>query len=909
MTRLNSVLFTITTLALLPACGKMADTDPFPDTKEEREESENEGEESTEGEDKETVEGEDENPTDGEREGEETPQPCQRDEDCDPDLVCDIDTGECVLPISLDAGRTESDAGHPQPDTGRICEPPCPARLDCVNGKCRCSNNLTDCGPEAGCVNAQENTNHCGECFNACDDGQPCENGECACMPSPELCDGNDNDCDDEADEDFDLLTDLANCGECGRECDDTYSCMEGECLCANGLSECNTACFDLEINQEHCGACNSPCGDLHHCVAGECACRNRAHIECADECIDARTDPANCGECGNVCAQYLDCIDGECDCEDEDEIDCGWNCIDLQTNRFDCGQCGNACGNQQQCIQGECVCNDPSKRVCGEICENLQTSRENCGECGNMCAQGANCQNGECVCTRYYLGDNPSWNACNPWDECIVCGDTCRNLTLRYDCGACGNECAIEAGEYCEDGECHCPRDEIICDGFCRDTQTDHDHCGECGNECAEHLICANGECRCENEEHTDCNGVCCEHTCCDGVCIDTLNDPLNCGECGNECSHDTCWDGVCPCNEEGWAVCDKECPYDRHDSNMCRTCTEFCGYQCANLQVDRDNCGECGNICRDGFACRDGVCENIELETCEGVLDSNADDVFSYWHDVWYHYIYNDDGYMVGATNPINRDPWQQHTYRFFYDDSGRLVTEEYDSFDDGCAFDRLDGSSDERTTYTYYENGRVATKDHEDYNGLAINGMMTTYIYNNLGHLIREEVENQSGDPLWLITYNYNYAERSMVRSFDIGPDDQIDAISYSEYDTRWRLVMKEHDADLSTEEPSWRRTYSYDAYGWLEVEEYDRDPDGNMDERIVYTYDDNGRLTVKEEYRINRPQLDDLLEWRFTYSYNADGYLAYIERARGNSDEINRRWICECGICSMPSIWDE
>ncbi|MCB9543387.1 MAG: hypothetical protein H6703_13190, partial [Myxococcales bacterium] len=39
------------------------------------------------------------------------------------------------------------------------------------------------------------------------------------CAPVDELCDAIDNDCDGAIDEDFDLASDPAHCGSCGRQC------------------------------------------------------------------------------------------------------------------------------------------------------------------------------------------------------------------------------------------------------------------------------------------------------------------------------------------------------------------------------------------------------------------------------------------------------------------------------------------------------------------------------------------------------------------------------------------------------------------------------------------------------------------------------------------------------------------
>ncbi len=62
-----------------------------------------------------------------------------------------------------------------------------------------------------------------------------------------EVCDGVDNDCDDEVDEGFDLRTDLANCGACGEVCatppGGRTECVEGRCA----LTGCDGGYHDLD--------------------------------------------------------------------------------------------------------------------------------------------------------------------------------------------------------------------------------------------------------------------------------------------------------------------------------------------------------------------------------------------------------------------------------------------------------------------------------------------------------------------------------------------------------------------------------------------------------------------------------------------------------------------------------------
>jgi hypothetical protein len=55
------------------------------------------------------------------------------------------------------------------------------------------------------------------------------------CIPTPEVCDGLDNNCNGVVDEGFNLSSDPFNCGGCGNVCPDgpsgTKACMAGSCI------------------------------------------------------------------------------------------------------------------------------------------------------------------------------------------------------------------------------------------------------------------------------------------------------------------------------------------------------------------------------------------------------------------------------------------------------------------------------------------------------------------------------------------------------------------------------------------------------------------------------------------------------------------------------------------------------
>ncbi len=99
-----------------------------------------------------------------------------------------------------------------------------------------------------------------------------------------EVCNGMDDDCDGQVDEDFDFASDIANCGTCGNVCDFTHAmgmCQAGRCQingCDPGFGDCNgrtsDGCeSDSATDTSNCGRCGTRCrGGSSMCCSGTCA-------------------------------------------------------------------------------------------------------------------------------------------------------------------------------------------------------------------------------------------------------------------------------------------------------------------------------------------------------------------------------------------------------------------------------------------------------------------------------------------------------------------------------------------------------------------------------------------------------------------------------------------------------------
>jgi hypothetical protein len=127
------------------------------------------------------------------------------------------------------------------------------------NKVCACPDGKTACNER--CVNLETNDNHCGECFNRCDEDVECVNGMCggACTPpSLELCDPGFPPCAGDTCFCFEV-TETPGQGRCISDffCSDVVSCRNGQIDCPTGFTCVTNTC---------CGA------GVQLCVPDECS-------------------------------------------------------------------------------------------------------------------------------------------------------------------------------------------------------------------------------------------------------------------------------------------------------------------------------------------------------------------------------------------------------------------------------------------------------------------------------------------------------------------------------------------------------------------------------------------------------------------------------------------------------------
>ncbi|MCB9554303.1 MAG: SUMF1/EgtB/PvdO family nonheme iron enzyme [Myxococcales bacterium] len=527
------------------------------------------------------------------------------------------------------------------------------------------------------------NVNNCGTCGNVCqfDNAQPfCDGGRCrirqcdpgfgdidgvasngceaTCTPmraGPEVCDGEDNDCDGRTDENFDRQTDPENCGRCGLRCgfaNAAARCVLGACV----LSQCDAGFVDGDDDWEN--GCETRCvpdqNPLELCDDRDNDCDGQV-----DEGFDKETDPNNCGGCGAVDPEAYNCnlpntvptcTGGECTTEN-----CMPGFVDAD-GELSTG-CETVCEPQNGGVE---TCNDEDDDCDGRIDEGYDkaTDINHCGGCGRVCAfdhATASCESGRCVLRP---------DRCAPG---YVDADQDPRTGCEYACvpGPGGAEtCDGEGG----DEDC----DTRVDEGF--DVFSELEHCGGCNQLCAlAHAVplCNNGLCDIGGCDPGwfDANGDIedgCEVQCafeeplpetCDGAdndCdgsvdedFDLTSDVSHCGRCDNACTFpngrlscvaqscqvDGCLDGWFDANGVPDDGCELRCVRSNGGVESCDNRDNDCdgradeGY---DVTTDANNCGVCGNVC--AYPNAQGICDTgrCRLQRCNpGFADIDGNPV----------------------------------------------------------------------------------------------------------------------------------------------------------------------------------------------------------------------------------------------------------------------------------------
>ena len=244
--------------------------------------------------------------------------------------------------------------------------------------------------------------------------------------------------------------------------------------------------------------------------------------------------------------------------------------------------------------------------------CTDLMKDMRNCGMCGIVCSPTQYCEVGKCATP-------PPPNCGAPLTACFSPAGTQYCADLAHDfgnCGTCGRVCAN--GEYCNNSVCAvmppptCMQPMILCStqgkSYCTDPNYDFANCGGCGIVCANGQTCTMGKCQTPPPPPDGGTTMTCPAPMspCGGAvappyCADLTTDPRNCGGCNIMCAADQ----IC---SSGRCVVNMPPPSCVAPQSTCFT-PDGKPY-CADLKVDRGNCGGCGRACPATYFCNQGTC-----------------------------------------------------------------------------------------------------------------------------------------------------------------------------------------------------------------------------------------------------------------------------------------------------------
>jgi hypothetical protein len=450
-------------------------------------------------------------------------------------------------------------------------------------------------------------------------------------LPSMELCDGLDNDCNGKVDDGFDFLNDDRNCGACGLVCASGTHCMQGKCplLGADGgapngdggvimtgdggfmppsnLGACpnatgGTSCTDLSNDHANCGTCGHACATAQYCGGGVCtdfppANCGTGQTACLDPngqkpfCTDLLYDSRNCNACGNVCPNGP-CMNGVC--QSPTGTDGG------TSTSIDGGATNNQCPPMAQNL-----CPGPAGST---YCADFLRGLGDCGGCGHACAAGLVCNNGVCMDPQPTGG-----GTCG--NGLVMCPTGCTSFQDdARNCGGCGLIC----DGTCSAGQClltpgqspqgsMCTSNASCAGGLCMDMPRFGWPMGYCTSICDAGLPCPQGQ-KCVGSPTSGAFGSCrlaCATSadcfragfiCAQGTCQpDCRSNPMVCSSTGQ-----TCDPATGGCLAQSVPVC----------TQPQITCGGGGGSYCADLSREQGNCGGCSRFCPANTMCNGGVC-----------------------------------------------------------------------------------------------------------------------------------------------------------------------------------------------------------------------------------------------------------------------------------------------------------
>ncbi len=564
----------------------------------------------------------------------------------------------CELDAECQTGFTCKQVTSIEKIKGKQCVPKAPAGSEAEFGDCTCSDAAVKQKLQTACY--IENIGNDGK-VSLCKGKRVClVAGLTKCTapkPEAEVCDGIDNDCDGDTDE---------------NSCDDSNACTtdacksEGKCIHIDmSGTPCNAddnVCTANDACQQ--GLCipgalkdcndNNPCTKDACDMATGCTKSNDNGAPCDDDNPCTVGDTCNGGSCdkgkSKDCSTGNSCVAGSCSpsdgkCKYVDQAK-GTPCEDgnVCTIGDGCSGKGNAClaGSAKDCNDGKACTTDScaAKEGCKHVANSIP-----CDD-GAPCTLNDVCKDGKCTAGPGKVCDDKE--GCTV-DSCEPKSGDCQYLGLPLQASPCNaDDSACTKGDACNGGKCQAGK-QVICDD---------------GNMCTLDA-CEKGTGKCLHDaqkmQGKSCNadGSKCTNmdSCKSGKC--TAGGGLPCDD-GNACTDDSCNSKAGCVHKANTALCDDgdactvgdlckatKClaggPKNCDDNNVCTTdaCDNKTGcvmkanvgqqHQCYEGKPDKT---KGVGLCKGGVATCDAAgklsaCKGQVLpkpEACDG-LDNDCD------------------------------------------------------------------------------------------------------------------------------------------------------------------------------------------------------------------------------------------------------------------------------------------
>ncbi len=482
----------------------------------------------------------------------------------------------CVDDADCPASHTCQDVVNAKGKDTRQCVPP--GGDGAQFGACTCSTSAIADKLQTTCYVAVKDAG--GEVIAKCVGSRSCNAaglGPCeAPSPEDEVCDGQDNDCDGQTDE---------------QTCDDSNVCTIDACGGAKG-------CDNLPaIEGMACDADGSVCTENDACKSGKCA------QGALKECDDGNPCTKDSCDLAKGCTQTVD--DGA-PCDDDNPCTIGDVCAKGQCN----AGLSKTCASGKVCVVGQC------SLVTGKCVFSNQKAGKPCDD-GDKCTKADGCKGGICD------GNIVDCNDANPCTDDSCKAETgCQHDVNKVPCSD-GNACT--AGDVCKSGACiagpakvcddkqGCTQDSCVAaTGVCAfdGKALEGNACDADSSVCTQADACKGGACVAGAKKSCDDSNACTDDSCDPAAGCKHSPNAKPCSA-GDLCTQgDICKAGACVAGKP--KVC---APAPVCNKSACSAKTGQC---VVTAVVDTSACDD-GKACTSNDVCISGKCVSGPLKVCK--------------------------------------------------------------------------------------------------------------------------------------------------------------------------------------------------------------------------------------------------------------------------------------------------